>query len=63
MAKKVKFSGMTKEELSKKARELRQESFALRMQHVTGQLQSTARLRAVKKEIARVLTATNEKRA
>ena len=57
MATKNPFSGMTGEELKLKEKELRQERFALQMQHATGQLQNTARLTGVKRDIARVLVA------
>lgn len=36
--------------------ETKEELFNLRFQHVTGQLDNTARLKAVKKDVARVLT-------
>ena len=52
----------TAEELSGKERELAEQLFALRLQKVTGQLQKPARVREVKRELARVLTVLNEKR-
>jgi large subunit ribosomal protein L29 len=42
---------------------LKKESFNLRFQQATGQLQSTARMKAVKRDAARVLTILNEKAA
>jgi large subunit ribosomal protein L29 len=45
---------LTAEELLKKEKELKEEIFNLRFQHSTGQLDNTARLKQVKKDIARV---------
>ena len=50
------------EELEEKERELSQQLFTLRLHKATGQLESAARLRGVKKDLARVLTVLNEKR-
>lgn len=50
------------EELEEKERELSQQLFTLRLHKATGQLESPARLRGVKKDLARVLTVLNEKR-
>lgn len=41
------------EELRNKVRELKEELFGLRFQSATGQLENTARLREVRKDIAR----------
>ncbi len=49
------------EELTAREGELRQELFNLRFQHATRQLENTARLPAVKKEIARIFTVLGEK--
>jgi len=51
---------MTIDELEKYLSDLRQELFNLRFQLAVGQL---ARIRVVKREIARVLTVLNEKKA
>lgn len=40
---------------------LKKESFNLRFQQASGQLENTARMRQVKREAARVLTILNEK--
>ncbi|HEX9625458.1 MAG TPA: 50S ribosomal protein L29 [Acidiferrobacterales bacterium] len=40
---------------------LRREQFNLRMQAATGQLNSPARLRQIKRDIARIKTVMNEK--
>lgn len=42
---------------------LKKEAFNLRFQQATGQMQNTARMRAVKRDAARVLTILNEKAA
>ena len=41
--------------------ELRREQFNLRLQKATGQLGNTARMRAVRRQIARVKTVMTEK--
>ncbi|MBA2625324.1 MAG: 50S ribosomal protein L29 [Acidimicrobiia bacterium] len=43
-------------ELANRLVEARQELFNLRFQHVTGQLESSARLGALRKEVARIRT-------
>ena len=40
---------------------LKKEAFNLRFQQATGQLETTARIRTVKRDVARVLTILNEK--
>ena len=42
---------------------LKKESFNLRFQQATGQLESTARMKAVRRDAARVKTILNEKAA
>jgi large subunit ribosomal protein L29 len=44
------------EELLQKEKDLRAELFNLKFQHHTRQLENTMRMKAVKKDIARVLT-------
>ncbi len=51
-----KFKGKTIDELKDELLSLRKESFNLRFQKVSGQLENTARVRQVKKDIARVKT-------
>lgn len=53
---------MTAEELREKERELAEQLFALRVQKVTGQLESPARVGQVRRDLARVMTVLNEKR-
>ena len=42
---------------------LKKEAFNLRFQAATGQLENTARMRAVRRDVARVKTILNEKAA
>ena len=51
---------LTQEELAKKENELKKELFDLRFQAAAGQLDQTARLNEVKKQIARVKTVQSE---
>ena len=52
---------MSNAELTKKLAELKEELFNLRFQHATGQLENTARLKAVKSDIARMYTVLRER--
>jgi len=52
---------LSSEELEQKEQELREELFNLTIQHSTGQLENTARLVDVKKDIARVRTIQRER--
>jgi large subunit ribosomal protein L29 len=54
---------MTEDQLSDEALKLRKERFNLRFQKASGQLQDTARVRIVRRDIARVLTLAAQKRA
>ena len=47
-------------ELVEKEKELKQELFNLRFQLATGQLEGTARIREVRKQIARIKTALRQ---
>jgi len=47
---------MTMQELSAKSRDLRQEMFNLRLHQASAQLEKPARLRTLRKDIARVET-------
>jgi large subunit ribosomal protein L29 len=53
----------TKDELEDQLASLKKEQFNLRFQQATGQLEKTARIREVRREIARVKTIAAEKRA
>ncbi len=57
------FREQTVEELQDKERELAEQLFALRLQQVTGQIENPAKLRLVRRELARVLTVLREKQA
>ncbi|HOJ43054.1 MAG TPA: 50S ribosomal protein L29 [Syntrophorhabdaceae bacterium] len=52
---------LTKEELLKKKMDIKEELFNLRFQHSTGQLENTARMRLLKRDIARIETVLREK--
>ena len=49
------------EDLAAKLAESKEELFNLRFQNATGQLDNTARLRAVRKDIARIYTVMRER--
>jgi large subunit ribosomal protein L29 len=53
--------GQSREDLNKKVVELKEELFTLRFQAATGQLESNGRLRAVRKDIARIYTVLTER--
>ena len=42
---------------------LKKEAFNLRFQAATGQMENTARMRAVKRDVARIMTVLNQKAA
>ena len=54
---------MTEDQLSDEALKLKKEQFNLRFQKASGQLQDTARVRVVRRDIARVMTVAAQKRA
>ncbi len=53
---------MTPDEVEDKILELKKEQFNLRFQRATGQLESTSRVRAVRRDIAKLLTIASERR-
>ena len=53
----------TPDQLREELASLKKEAFNLRFQEATGQLESTARMRTVKRDVARVNTILNEKAA
>lgn len=53
----------TPDQLRDDLAKLKKESFNLRFQQATGQLENTARFRAVRRDAARVLTVLNQKAA
>ena len=54
---------MTEDQLSDEALKLKKEQFNLRFQKASGQLQDTARVRVVRRDIARVKTIAAQRRA
>ena len=57
----VDLRGLANDELVSKLREAKEELFNLRFQAATGQLESHGRLRAVRKDIARLYTVMRER--
>jgi large subunit ribosomal protein L29 len=55
------FRGLSEEDLVAKLREAKEELFNLRFQGATGQLENHGRLRAVRKDIARIYTVMRER--
>ena len=53
--------GLGRADLDARVRELKEELFTLRFQSATGQLESNSRLRAVRKDIARIYTVLQER--
>jgi large subunit ribosomal protein L29 len=54
---------MSPDEVEDKILELKKEQFNLRFQRATGQLESTSRVRAVRRDIAKLLTIATERRS
>ena len=54
---------MTVDQLDDEALKLKKERFNLRFQRATGQLENTARVRLVRRDIARIKTIVAEKRS
>jgi large subunit ribosomal protein L29 len=55
--------GMTDDQLSDELVKLKKEQFNLRFQAASGQLENTARVREIRRDIARILTITRERPA
>ena len=55
--------GMDVERLDEEVLKLKKEQFNLRFQRATGQLENTARVRQVRRDIARLKTIAQQKRA
>jgi large subunit ribosomal protein L29 len=49
------------DELVERIRQTREEQFALRLQHATGELENTARITAIRRDVARLLTVARER--
>jgi large subunit ribosomal protein L29 len=56
------FKAMTLDQLDDQLIKLKKEQFNLRFQRASGQLESTARIREVRRDIARVMTVQQTKR-
>jgi large subunit ribosomal protein L29 len=54
---------MTPDQLGDELLKLKKEQFNLRFQRATGQLENTARVRQVRRDIARIQTVARQKRA
>jgi large subunit ribosomal protein L29 len=54
--------GMTPDQLDEQLANLKKEQFNLRFQRATGQLENTARVRAVRRDIARIKTMQTQRR-
>jgi large subunit ribosomal protein L29 len=54
--------GMTPDQLDDQLGKLKKEQFNLRFQRATGQLENTSRVRAVRRDIARIKTAQVHRR-
>ena len=54
---------MTVDQIDDEVLKLKKEQFNLRFQRATGQLENTARVRQVRRDIARLKTIAQEKRA
>ena len=49
------------DELVERLRQAREEQFALRLQHSTGELENTARMGVVRRDVAKLLTVAKER--
>jgi large subunit ribosomal protein L29 len=54
---------MSEDQLDQEIANLKKEQFNLRFQRATGQLENSARVRVVRRDIARVMTLAAQKRA
>jgi large subunit ribosomal protein L29 len=52
---------MKDDELVEQIRQTREEQFALRLQHATGELENTARITQMRRDVARLLTVAKER--
>ena len=57
------FRDMSLDQLDDELAKLKKEQFNLRFQRASGQLENTARVRQVRRDIARVMTISRQKRA
>jgi len=61
MAKLAELKGQTPDQLTDRLLELKKEQFNLRFQRASGQLENTARVRQVRREIATIRTLIGER--
>ena len=61
MAKISEIRELSNDELQTRLGDLKQESLNLRLQQVTGQLENSARIRQVRREVAQIMTVLNER--
>ena len=59
----VQVRGMTLDQLTDELVKLKKEQFNLRFQAASGQLENTARVREIRRDIARIQTITRQKNA
>ena len=57
------FRAMSADQLDEQLAKLKKEQFNLRFQRASGQLENTARVREVRRDIARIKTIARQKRA
>ena len=62
MAAAEKFKTLTVDQLDEELVKLKKEQFNLRFQKASGQLENTARVRVVRRDIARIMTMARQKR-
>ena len=58
----AKFRELTADQLDDELARLKKEQFNLRFQRASGQLENTARVRVVRRDIARIMTIARQKR-
>jgi large subunit ribosomal protein L29 len=63
MSRAAKFNDLTVDQLDDELTKLKKEQFNLRFQRASGQLENTARVRVVRRDIARLMTISRQKRA
>ena len=62
MSRAAEFKTLTVDQLEEELGKLKKEQFNLRFQRASGQLENTARVRVVRRDIARLMTMARQKR-
>lgn len=62
MSRAAEFKTLTVDQLDEELTKLKKEQFNLRFQRASGQLENTARVRVVRRDIARLMTIQRQKR-